>query len=130
MSSRRVVDVLGLAPVMAHPDFHHGRHRPVVQFIMDWNCQPELQGEMLCEGAAPSSEVAADLALIASVVHGLCDRDGIAVPDWVREHRLTTPITMSGQPAESEWGQWVVSQAPAACAEHGVYFEADLLSAV
>ncbi len=130
MSGRRVVDVLGLAPAMSHPDFRHGRYRPVIQFIMDWNDAPELRDQMLCGGAALTGDVPADLALIAAVVHGLCDRDGIPIPKWVWDHNLATPVTISGQPASSEWGQWVVSQAPAVCSEHGVYFEADLLSTV
>lgn len=97
---------------------------------MDWNDAPGLRSEMLCGGAAPTGVVEADLALIAAVVHGLCDRDGFPTPEWVAAHSLAVPVTMSGQPADSEWGQWVVSQAPAVCSEHGVYFEADMLSAI
>ncbi len=129
MGSRRVVKVLELPEDMAHFKFRHGYHRPVVQFIMDWNDQPERRVEMLCGGKEPVGKVPSDLVLIAAVVHGLCDRDGIAVPEWVASHRLRPPITMSRQPADSEWGRWVVSQAPPVCFEHGVFFEAEMLSA-
>ena len=130
MSARRVVNVTALPRAMSHPEFNHGRHRPVVQFIMDWNDQPAMRSEMLCGGQPPIGSVPRDLALIAAVVHGLCDRDGITTPDWVSMHKLVAPVTMTGQPVDDDWGKWVVSQAPGVCADHGVYFEEEMLSAI
>ncbi len=129
MGMRSVLTVQDLPEAMCDPQFRHGRFRPVVQFIMDWNDQPQRRVEMLCGGAAPPGGTSGDLALVAAVVHGLCERDGIGIPKWVWAQRLDSPMTMSGRPADSEWGRWVVSQAPPVCKAHGVFFEADLLAA-
>ena len=129
MGSRSVLTVRDLPEAMDDWRFRHGRFRPVVQFIMDWNDQPQRRAEMLCGGVAPRGGTDGDLALVAAVVHGLCERDGIGVPEWVWSQRLESPVTMSGRPADSDWGRLVVSQAPPVCADHGVFFEADLLAA-
>ena len=129
MGLRSVLMVRDLPEAMCDPQFRHGRFRPVVQFIMDWNEQPQRRAEMLCGGEAPPGGTPGDLALLAAVVHGLCERDGIGVPEWVWSQRLDSPMTMSGRPADSEWRRWVVSQAPPVCKVHGVFFEADLLAA-
>lgn len=129
MGPRSVLIVRDLPEAMNDWRFRHGRFRPVVQFIMDWNDQPQRRAEMLCGGVAPRGGTDGDLALVAAVVQGLCERDGIGVPEWVWSQRLESPVTMSGRPADSDWGRWVVSQAPPVCADHGVFFEADLLAA-
>ncbi len=129
MALRSVLTVQDLPEAMCDPQFCHGRFRPVVQFIMDWNDQPQRRVEMLCGGAAPPGGTPGDLALLAAVVHGLCERDGSGVPEWVWSQRLDSPVTMSGRPTDSDWGRWVVSQAPPVCKVHGVFFEADLLAA-
>ena len=127
MRAVRVINVLELPGEMSHPKCQPERFRPVVQFIKDWNAAPAQRQEMLCGGQAPTGGRAADLALVAAVVHGLCVRDGVAVPGWVASHRLADPITMSGRSVDSVWGRWVASQAPAVCSQHGVFFEADTL---
>ena len=128
MRAVRVISVLELPGEMGHPQCQPERFRPVIQFIKDWNASPAQRQEMLCGGAAPEGGLPRDLALVAAVVHGLCIRDGFEVPEWVGSHRLSAPITMSGRPLGTEWGMWVVSQAPPVCSEHGVYFEAETLT--
>lgn len=123
-----MITVLDLPGEMSHPKCQPERFRPVVQFIKDWNGAPAQRLEMLCGGQAPEGRSPNDLALVAAVVHGLCARDGVAVPDWVGGHRLAEPVTMSGRPLNTDWSRWVASQAPGVCTEHGVYFEADTLA--
>ena len=95
-----------------------------------WTGTTSRSGGQRCYAAGrfPGGGTPGDLALVAAVVHGLCERDGIDVPKWVLSQRLDSPVTMSGRPADSDWGKWVVSQAPPVCADHGVFFEADLLA--
>ena len=65
-----------------------------------------------------------DLARIAAVVHALCDRDGVDVPDWVWEHRSGRPIGLvASLDPETRWGRSVLADAPAACAYHRVWFD-------
>ncbi|WP_420637776.1 hypothetical protein [Candidatus Poriferisocius sp.] len=127
MSQVRVINVLELPAEMAHPQCQPERFRPVVQFIKDWNHEPEQRLDMLCKGEAPHGEPR-DLAIIATVVHGLCARDGFDTPSWVASQQLPEPMTLSGQSLDTDWGRWVVSQAPPVCSMHGVYFEASTLS--
>lgn len=123
-----MINVLELPGEMAHPKCQPERFRPVVQFIKDWNGVPDRRLEMLCGGLAPQGGRRHDLAVIAAVVHGLCARDGVDVPDWVGSHRLVEPRTLSGRSLDSDWGRWVASQAPSVCSVHGVYFEAATLA--
>ncbi len=64
-----------------------------------------------------------DLVRIAAVVHALCDRDAVAVPDWVWQHRSRRdlPMNSSRRRVSSLWTQH--SNAPAACAYHKVWFD-------
>ena len=64
-----------------------------------------------------------DLTRIAAVVHALCDRDGVPVPDWVWQHRSRRDIhmTASRRRVSSLWTEH--SDAPEACAYHRVWFD-------
>ncbi|MDE0699675.1 MAG: hypothetical protein OXH61_03005 [Acidimicrobiaceae bacterium] len=61
-----------------------------------------------------------DLARIASVVHALCDRDGVPVPDWVWEHRARKHRGLS----EHSSGFYIHDKgAPRSCEYHRVWFD-------
>ena len=100
------------------------RTRPLFQFIADWNWMPHRRSEMIAD-PPPAKGDPFLLASLASVVHALCDRDGIPVPGWVKGVRVDEERTLSGLPADSKFGRVVRRKAPSACSEHGVYFEAD-----
>ena len=64
-----------------------------------------------------------DLARIAAVVHALCDRDGVDVPDWVWKHRCGRPIGLvASVNPETQWMRSIVDP-PVACAYHQVWFD-------
>ena len=67
------------------------------------------------------------LASIAAVVHALTARDGVEVPAWVHQYRTEPERIISGPLIATNFGRLVVAEAPPACAQHGVYFEAALL---
>ena len=97
-------------------------------FVMDWRWRTKDRMNMVADPPPPDTdEVIA--AKIAAVVHALCDRDGFKIPAWVGEHRLTHDVALFDVRMNSPYGQWVRQQAPAACAQHRVYFEADMLNA-
>ncbi len=61
----------------------HGHHRPAVRFATDRNDQPERRVEIPCGGKEPVGKIPDDLVLVATIAHCPCDRDEIAVPEWV-----------------------------------------------
>ena len=69
-----------------------------------------------------------DLARVAAVVHALCDRDDVDVPDWVWRHRCRRPVgvPVSLDP-ESRYGRAVLVDAPDACAYHRVWFDHSMI---
>ncbi|MYB03880.1 MAG: hypothetical protein F4Y13_06745 [Acidimicrobiaceae bacterium] len=102
--------------------------RPLVQFVMDWRRYPEQRGAVLAAVPPPdTSELVA--AKIASVVHALCDRDGVAVPVWVHLCRAEPETALFGVRLRSGFGEVVRRRSPRVCAAHGVFFGADLLDA-
>ena len=69
-----------------------------------------------------------DLERIAAVVHALCDRDGVDVPDWVWKHRSARSIGLvASLDPESRYGRAVLVDAPDACAYHRVWFDHSMI---
>ena len=102
--------------------------RPLVQFVMDWRRYPEQRDAVLATPPPPeTSEVVA--AKMASVVHALCERDSVAVPEWVHRCRLDPAVALFGVRLNSRFGDAVRARSPRVCAAHGVFFGADLLDA-
>ena len=116
-----------LAAEMLDPSWRHS-DRPLVQFVMDWRRFPEQRPQVLAvEPPAGTDEVTA--AKMATVVHALCERDGLPVPEWVHRHRLVAGVGLFGVPLDSPFGTTIRRRAPRVCAEHGVWFGADMLDA-
>ena len=114
-----------LAALMAEPCVR-GHYRPLVQFIKDWNYWVADRAEML-DGPPPPGAEPFHLASIAAVVHALAARDGVEVPTWVHQYRTEPERTIDGSAVTTNFGRLVAAAAPPTCAQHGVYFEADLL---
>ena len=114
-----------LAALMAEP-CRRGVARPLVQFIKDWNYWVDLRSEML-DGSPPADADPFHAAAIAAVVHALTGRDGVEVPAWVHGRRAEAERLISGHSTRTKFARLVMAEAPATCAQHGVYFEADLL---
>ena len=111
---------------MAEPNLR-GQFRPLIQFVMCWNHRDDRRAEML-DGPPPEDGDPFHLATIASVVHALTARDGLEVPDWVHLYKADPEVTMSGIPVTTDFGRLVKAEAPPTCAEHGVYFEHEVLN--
>ena len=117
--------VTQLAALMAEP-CARGHFRPLIQFVKDWNYWVESRAEML-DGPPPAGTDPFHAASIAAVVHALVARDGVEVPAWVHQYRAEPARLISGHATTTNFGRLVVAEAPQVCAQHGVYFEADLL---
>ena len=98
----------------------------LAQFAQDWNRRPEHRSAMI-EDPLPAGTDPRGGAAIAAMVHALCVRDEIPVPDWVLDWRYHTPVTMvSGIDMESEFGKRIRVVSPAVCDFHNVFFEISL----
>ena len=86
--------VPALAAEMLNPSWRDA-DRPLIQFIMDWRRFPGQRRQVLAEAPpADTDEVIA--AKMATVVHALCERDGLEAPEWVHQHRLVPAIGLFG----------------------------------
>ena len=98
------------------------RTATITQFMRDFSTDSRLR-EYIVSEPPPIGSDPTDLALTAAAVHALCEYYDHPVPDWVHGIRAPEEVTMTGIPADTEYGRYIKTQAPPACSEHGVYFE-------
>ena len=109
-----------------------GRVVAVRQFVKDWAASDGLRRERMIVDAPRRwrwwhrvGPRRFDIAKIAAVVHGLCDRDGVELPGWVRRHRASRPVLLTeGRLKATPWTTQLMAHAPAVCAAHNVWFDA------
>lgn len=96
-------------------------HLPYTMLIKDWEWWPADREAMIA--AEPESASADESCRIAALVHALCDRDGITVPEWVLAHRSGRPIPlMPAVPVGGPLWDRILTDAPPACEFHNVWF--------
>ena len=113
-------------------DDGRGRVVAVRQFVKDWAASDALRREQMIADAPRRwrwwhrvGPRRFDIAKISAVVHGLCDRDGVELPGWVRRHRASRPVPLTdGRMKATPWTTQLMAQAPEACAAHNVWFDA------
>ena len=122
--SRSYVVVNELPAEMAIPG---AGHLPIMQFIKDWNNQPESRAHMLA-GALPASTDTETAAKIAAVVDALCERDAHPRPRWIDAAVASEDVALvSAVDLTTPYGQDVRISAPKACRYHRIYFSAKTL---
>ena len=102
------------------------------QFIKDWAASDVLRREQMIADAPRRwrwwhrvGPRRFDVAKIAAVVRGLCDRDGVELPTWVRHHRASRPVPLTDARLQATpWTTYLLAQAPTACAAHNFWFDA------
>ncbi len=94
----------------------------MLEFIKCWNAWPQHREEMLSI-SGPLLGEPFDVAAVCTVVHALCERDGLDIPPWVDGAGITPPRTISGDGINDAFARYVVSQAPPSCELYGVFFE-------
>lgn len=126
---QRLLRACDLPPLIASGD-GRGRVVDLRQFVKDWAASP-LQRRIAMSEEEPRRARRRhrlgprrhDLTRIAAVVHALCDRDDVPVPDWVHGRRSRRPLSFVSRPMDrSLWSAYVRRHAPAACAAHNVWF--------
>ena len=122
-------------PRLISVDDGRGRVVAIRQFVKDWAASDD---DRRCAVIAKEPQRYRrrhrftarrfDLARIASVVHGLCDRDCVPVPAWVMRHRASRPISLTANKLpQSKWTEWLRETAPSVCALHDVWFVPTML---
>ena len=102
-------------------------HLPIMQFIKDWNNQPESRARMLAD-ALPAGTDTGTAAKIAAVVHALCERDAHPLPGWIDAAVASEDVALVGAvDLATPYGQDVRAGAPAPCRHHRVYFSTKTL---
>jgi hypothetical protein len=100
---------------------------PLGALIREWEWWPAERAAIIADepvGGSPEN-----LCRIAAVVHALCDRDGVPVPEWVHQHRWHEPIMWtSALSADGPLWERTTALAPGACAVHNVWFEERFIS--
>ena len=106
---------------------HFREHVPLVSLIKEWDNWPAEREQMIAE--EPVSDREDDLCRVAAVVHALCERDSVKIPDWVWQHRSGKPIAW-GPSFPTSGGLWerMIEHAPPACAYHNVWFDYQFIS--
>lgn len=117
--------VVGELPAeMATPGRGSG-YLPVMQFIKDWNNQPESRARMLAGGLPADTDTA---ARVAAVVHALCERDDHPLPGWTATAVASQDVALVGAvDLTTPYGRDVRASAPEACRYHHVYFSTKTL---
>ncbi len=104
-----------------------GEHVPLMMLVKEWESRPAERDQMIAE--EPQGDDQDDLCRIAAVVHALCERDGVGIPDWVWNHKSDVTIAW-GRSFPTSGGFWdrMVQNAPPACAWHNVWFDHQFIS--
>ena len=102
-------------------------HVPLTLLVKEWDYFPDDRAAMVDE--EPPGPDADDICRIAAVVHALCSRDGIPIPDWVWKHRSEVPIAWDRTCVMRGfiWDR-TVENAPPACEYHNVWFDYQFIS--
>lgn len=94
---------------------------PYSMFAKEWEWWPEDRSMMVVD--RPVSDDNDNLCRIAAVVHALCDRDGVAVPEWVWDYRAPKAIALSDSlVVDGQLLRVSVAEAPSTCEYHNVWF--------
>lgn len=108
-------------PLMAQPSVR-ARTLPLRQFVKDW-FSPLADHEEMIAGPLPEGCPDGDAVRIATVVHALCDLEGLGPPEWVYHHRFDEDEMLHEAVSwEGQMGEWEREHAPAACAWHRCWF--------
>lgn len=103
-------------------------HVPLTFFARQWAAWPDERDDMIRD--EPRGHDPDDVCRVAAVVHALCDRDGLAVPEWVWQHRSEVDLAW-GRHCAMEGFIWdqTMADAPPACAYHRVWFDRQFIAA-
>ena len=104
-----------------------GRNLPINQFVKDWFSPLADRAHMIAD-PLPAKCPVEDAVRIATVVHALCDQQGLKPPLWVLDHRFERDkMLIEEVPWDSDLGAWEREHAPPACGWHRCWFGSSYL---
>ena len=104
-----------------------GPRIPLTLLVEEWDYFPDDRTTMIRD--EPVGPDADDLCRVAAVVHALCDRDGLPIPDWVWVHGSAVPIAWDRSCVMHGFiWERTVENAPPACEYHNVWFDYQFIS--
>ena len=119
LAARRRMRAADIPEVLACAD--RRTHLGYSAFIKEWHWWPGDRKAMISD--RPVSDDHNDLCRIAAVVHALCAKDRVRVPEWVFDYRSGAPLAMiSGLPTTGCIWDRVVAEACGPCEYHNVWF--------
>ena len=130
LASDWVYQPMGLADLAHGVAERLGRNEmvPYTQFCMDWNYYTEnSRREKILREDIRGVCGETDLPAIASVLHGLCERDGLALPDYLLEAKADEERLLCGVPVATAWSRGVRDGALDLCWEHNIFYEENIL---
>ena len=103
-------------------------HTVIKGFCVEWRNNPAERAWMVDTGPDVAAGDPYDVATVAAVVRGLCERWGHPTPGWVEGIKAPTEISYMGRRlSNTPLDRILKARAAPACHIHGVYYEADLL---
>lgn len=122
------MSVHDLSVELVNPAWHdRGCDRAIVQYIMDWNSRPIHKRLEMLKGTPHPDVGLLNHAKVASVIHGLCQRDGLELPKWAEECKAEEPYALFNCSLAGHYGNMIKSTAPSVCEIHNVWYPADML---
>ncbi len=89
--------------------------------IKEWHWWPDEREAMVADRPVGTNHEV--LCRVAALVHGLCDKDEVAVPGWVFDYTSTEPLTLAAMlPNEGPLWERMLAEACDACRYHNVWF--------
>ena len=110
-----------IPPLLSQPS-SRSNALPLRQFVKDWFGPLADHGEMVA-GPLPPGCPPRHAVRIATVVHALCDLEGMEPPAWVFDHRFEVDEMLHDAVSwDGEMGEWEREHAPPACSWHRCWF--------
>ena len=123
---RRPLRAYDLPAVMDEDDWFDAYRYALIQFVSDWN-HADAPASLIADPPVYEGSDWRLLPTVASVVHALADRKGVAVPGWVWDHTAPRDWAVFCDPEGSYFWRRTLEKAPATCRHHRIYFHHRLL---
>ena len=100
-------------------------------FVQYWNNTTDEGRQRMASAEMPEAYLdPEDLAAAAAIVHGLCARDDIEIPNWASHAKADRPVCLFTGPKEDSTVPRLAAQSAFVCAEHNVFYDETFLQKV
>lgn len=107
------------------------RRTGLAVFVQYWNNTTDEGRWRMAKAVMPANDLPSEeIAAAAAVLHGLCAKDGIDIPEWVLEAKADRPACLFTGPQENEELPRLLAESAEVCAGHNVFYEEHFLEKV